>query len=51
MILAAAASLLLMACLAAPSAMAAETDRYSVSFDGSVQYLQPSGTGDVIVHV
>lgn len=51
MIPAAAVSLLLMACLAAPSAMAAETDRYSVSFDGSVQYLQPSGTGDVIVHV
>jgi hypothetical protein len=52
MAIAAAASLLLMACLAAaPAAMAAETDSYDVNFDGSVQYLQPSEAGTVVVHV
>jgi hypothetical protein len=50
--LAAVASLLLMSCLAAaPAAMAAETNSYNVSFDGSVQYLQPSESGTVTVHV
>lgn len=45
-------ALLLVSCLAAaPAAMAAETDKYSVSFDGSVQYLQPSESGTVYVHV
>lgn len=49
--IAAAISLLLMATLAAPAAMAAETNSYSVNFDGSVQYLQPKETGTVTVHV
>ncbi len=50
--IAAAAALLLMSCLAAaPAAMAAETNSYSVSFEGSAQYLQPSEAGTVIVHV
>lgn len=43
---------LLMCCLSAvPAAMAAETDSYDVSFDGSVQYLQLNETGTVTVHV
>ncbi|MBI0583827.1 MAG: hypothetical protein ISF22_06315 [Methanomassiliicoccus sp.] len=47
---AAAISLLLMTCLAAP-AMAVETDNYQVNFDGSVQYLAPKEVGTVVVHV
>lgn len=49
--IAAVASLLLMACFAAPVATAQETNSYSVNFDGSVQYLQPKEAGTVTVHV
>ncbi|MDW5563996.1 MAG: CARDB domain-containing protein [Methanomassiliicoccus sp.] len=50
--IAAATALLLVSCLAAfPAAVAAETNSYSVSFDGSVQYLAPNETGTVLVHV
>lgn len=49
--IAAAVSLLLMACLAAPAATAAETSSYNVNFDGSVQYLQPKEAGTVTVNV
>ncbi len=49
--IAAAVSLLLMACLAAPVATAQETSSYSVNFDGSVQYLQPNEAGTVTVNV
>jgi subtilase family serine protease len=50
MIVLAAVSLLLMSCFAAP-AMAAETTTYRVTFEDSVQYLQPNEAGTVQVQV
>jgi hypothetical protein len=50
MIMLAAASLLAIVCLA-PLAGAAVTDHYQVTFDGSVQYLQPGESGTVLVQI
>jgi hypothetical protein len=46
----AAITLLLMACLAAP-AMAVETTTYRITFEDSVQYLQPNEAGTLQVHI